>query len=103
MYVPLLVLAVPILDITFSSIRRILKGTSPFVADAEHIHHKLLNFGFSQNKAVLILVAFSILMGWLATVIAAFDTTKYFVYAVIISVVMMILNRHAKSGENNKE
>lgn len=103
MYVPLLVLAVPILDITFSSLRRILKGTSPFVADAEHIHHKLLNFGFSQNKAVLILVAFSIFMGWLATVIAAFDTTKYFVYAVIISVVMMILNRHAKIGENSKE
>ena len=37
------------------------------------------------------------------SVIAAFDTTKYFVYAVIISIIMMILNRHAKSGENSKE
>ena len=63
MYVPLLILAVPILDITFSSLRRILKGTSPFVADAEHIHHKLLHLGLSQNKAVLLLVLFSILMG----------------------------------------
>lgn len=103
MYVPILVLAVPIVDITFSSLRRILKGTSPFVADAEHIHHKLLNLGLSQNKAVLVLVAFSILMGWLATNIAASDTTKYFVYAVIMSAVMIILNRHAKIGENNKE
>ncbi len=99
MYVPLLVLAVPILDITFSSLRRILKGKSPFVADAEHIHHKLLHLGLSQNKAVFVLVAFSILMGWLATYIAASDTTKYFLYAVIISVVMIILNRHAKIGE----
>ena len=96
MYLPLLVLAVPIADITFSSLRRILKGTSPFVADAEHIHHKLLKFGLSQNKAVLVLVAFSIIMGWLATCIADSDTTKYFVYAVIISTVMIILNRHAK-------
>ncbi|MBQ8887111.1 MAG: undecaprenyl/decaprenyl-phosphate alpha-N-acetylglucosaminyl 1-phosphate transferase [Candidatus Gastranaerophilales bacterium] len=99
MYVPLLVLAVPILDITFSSVRRILKGTSPFVADAEHIHHKLLKLGLSQNKAVLILVVFSIIMGAIATYIAASDTTKYFIYAVIISVVMIILNRHAKIGE----
>lgn len=103
MYVPLLILAIPIIDITFSSIRRILKGTSPFTADAEHIHHKLLNIGLSQNMAVLLLVATSLFTGWLATVIVAFDTTKYFVYAVIISVVMIILNRHAKNGENNKE
>lgn len=99
MYMPLLILAVPIFDILFSSFRRILKGTSPFVADAEHIHHKLLKFGLSQNKAVLVLVVFSIIMGSIATYIAASDTTKYFLYAVIISVVMIILNRYAKFGE----
>lgn len=99
MYVPLLVLAVPIIDISFATIRRLIKGISPFVADAGHIHHKLLKLGLSQNKAVLVLVAFSIFSGWLATYIAASDTTKYFVYAVIISTVMIILNRHAKTGE----
>ncbi len=103
MYVPLLVLAVPIIDITFSSLRRILKGTSPFVADASHIHHRLLNLGLSQNKAVLVLVAFSIFTGWLATNIAASDTTKYFLYAVIISIIMIILNRHAKITENTED
>ncbi len=103
MYVPLLILAVPITDITFSSLRRILKGTSPFVADAEHIHHKLLNLGLSQNKAVLVLVVFSIITGWLGTYIAASDTTKYFLYAIIISAVMIILNRHAKIVESNEE
>ncbi len=99
MYVPLLILAVPIIDISFSTIRRLIKGISPFVADAGHIHHKLLKLGLSQNKAVLVLVAFSIIMGWIATYIAASDTTKYFLYAVIISTVMIILNRYAKTGE----
>mgnify|MGYP005765285831 CR=1 FL=1 len=102
MYVPLLILAVPIVDITFSSLRRIFKGKSPFVADAEHIHHKLLNLGLSQNKAVLLLVVFSIAMGALATYIAASDTTKYFLYAVIMSIVMIILNRYAKNGEGKE-
>lgn len=96
MYVPLLVLAVPVIDIMFSSLRRIMKGISPFVADAEHIHHKLLKLGLSQNKAVLLLVVFSVFMGWLATLLVASDTTMYFVYAVIFSAVMIILNRIAK-------
>ncbi len=99
MYVPFLILAVPIMDITFSSMRRILKGKSPFVADAEHIHHKLLNLGLSQNKAVLILVTFSIITGTLATYIAASDTTKYFIYAIIMSAIMLVLSTHAKTGE----
>lgn len=55
MWVPLLVLAVPIFDITFASFRRIMKGKSPFVADAEHIHHRLLHAGLSQNQTVLVL------------------------------------------------
>ena len=49
------------------------------------------------------LVVFSIIMGWLATYIAASDTTKYFLYAVIISTVMIILNTHAKIVDNGEE
>ena len=103
MYVPLLVLAVPIIDIVFSSVRRIMKGISPFVADAEHIHHKLLKFGLSQNQAVLVLVAFSVIMGAAATLIAATDTIKYFLYAVVLSSVMIILNIYAKYERKNEE
>ncbi len=103
MYVPLLVLALPIIDIVFSSVRRIMKGISPFVADAEHIHHKLLKFGLSQNKAVLVLVAFSVIMGAAATLIAATDTIKYFLYAVVLSSVMIILNIYAKYERKSEE
>ena len=43
MYLPILILAIPLMDVAFSSTRRILKGSSPFVADAEHIHHPQSN------------------------------------------------------------
>ena len=46
---PFVVLAVPIMDITYSSLRRIFKGKSPFVADSEHIHHKLLHLIHLEN------------------------------------------------------
>lgn len=96
MMVPLFVLSVPILDITYSSLRRICKGTSPFVADAEHIHHKLLKAGFSQNKTVFILATFALASGALATFMVSSSLIKYFLYAIGISMVMLILNVLAK-------
>jgi len=100
MYIPLLVLAAPVCDIVFSSVRRLIKGISPFEADAGHIHHKLLKSGLTQNQAVLAIAAFSALSGALAVLIAAEDTLKYFLYALIISSVMIILNRFAKYERN---
>lgn len=96
MLVPLFVLSVPILDITFSSLRRICKGTSPFVADAEHIHHKLLKAGFSQNKTVFILATFAVASGAMATFLVSSSLIKYFIYAIGISLVMLVLNVLAK-------
>ena len=103
MYVPFLVLALPICDIVFSSLRRIFKGISPFEADANHIHHKLLKFGLSQNQAVLLLVCFTVIMGAVASFIVSADTVKYFIYAVILSTIMIILNRYAKYERKAEE
>ena len=59
---PFVVLAVPIMDITFSSLRRISKGKSPFVADAEHIHHKLLRTGLNKIQTMAMLLCISVFM-----------------------------------------
>lgn len=96
MWVPILVLFVPIFDITFASIRRILKGTSPFVADAEHIHHKLLNAGLSQNKAVLLLTVISVICGAIGVLLINVSIMKYFLYAMALSAIMLILNFQAR-------
>jgi UDP-GlcNAc:undecaprenyl-phosphate GlcNAc-1-phosphate transferase len=90
---PFLVLAVPIVDITYSSLRRIFKGQSPFVADAEHIHHKLLHAGFSQMKTVGILTSCAIIAGAFATLFMGENTIKiYFVAIAVIVSVMLLLN-----------
>lgn len=90
---PFVVLAVPIIDITYSSLRRISKGKSPFVADAEHIHHKLLHAGFSQKKTVMILTSAAIIAGALATLFMGENTIKhYFTYIIALVIVMLLLN-----------
>ncbi len=51
--VPLIIAGVPLID-TVSAVIRRLRGRQPItVADAGHIHHRLLRAGFSQRKAVL--------------------------------------------------
>ena len=88
---PFLVLAVPIIDITYSSIRRIMKGKSPFIADAEHIHHKLLKAGFSQKKTVAILTFIAIVAGAVATYFTG-ALKNYFIYIVILIAIMFLLS-----------
>lgn len=96
MWIPILVLSVPIFDIAFASIRRILKGKSPFVADAEHIHHKLLRAGFSQNQTVLFLTCIAVILGGVSVVLINVSIIKYFLYAVALAAVMLILNFQAR-------
>ena len=88
---PFLVLAVPIMDITYSSLRRIMKGKSPFVADAEHIHHKLLKAGFSQKITVAILTSVAIVGGAIATYFSGI-VKHYFTYIAVLIAIMIILS-----------
>jgi len=88
---PFVVLAVPIADITYSSLRRISKGKSPFVADAEHIHHKLLKAGFTQKKTVLILTSVAVFAGAVAAFFAG-SIKHYIAYILALIVIMVVLN-----------
>lgn len=59
LFVPLIVLAavvfVPVLDLFMAVIRRTRKGMSPFAPDKMHLHHRLLEIGHSQRRAVLLI------------------------------------------------
>jgi UDP-GlcNAc:undecaprenyl-phosphate GlcNAc-1-phosphate transferase len=50
--VVLLILGLPVLDTLMVMVQRIKEGRSPFVADKNHIHHKLLRIGFDHYEAV---------------------------------------------------
>lgn len=67
--VPILVLGVPILDTGFAVIRRIASGRPISEADKCHIHHQLLQKGFSQRGAVLTLYAVSLVLSVGAVVV----------------------------------
>jgi UDP-GlcNAc:undecaprenyl-phosphate GlcNAc-1-phosphate transferase len=53
--VPLLALAIPLLDVSLAILRRFLRNQPIFSADREHIHHRLIDRGLTPRRAVLVL------------------------------------------------
>jgi UDP-GlcNAc:undecaprenyl-phosphate GlcNAc-1-phosphate transferase len=68
---PLLVLAVPVLDTSFVVAKRLRSGQPVYVADARHLHHRFMRIGFSQTRAVLYLWT------WCGTLALAALATKF--------------------------
>ena len=67
---PLSILAIPLLDLILAILRRSRRGRSPFQPDKEHIHHRLLKLGHGQERAVLIMTAFTGLIAFSAVSLA---------------------------------
>jgi UDP-GlcNAc:undecaprenyl-phosphate GlcNAc-1-phosphate transferase len=53
--IPILLLALPILDTLSVMVQRVGEGRSPFSPDKNHIHHKLLALGFDHHEAVMVI------------------------------------------------
>jgi UDP-GlcNAc:undecaprenyl-phosphate/decaprenyl-phosphate GlcNAc-1-phosphate transferase len=62
----ILILAVPILDMSAVIFSRLSKGKSPFKADKSHLHHRLLDAGLSQRLSVVFIYALTLWVGSLA-------------------------------------
>lgn len=60
--IPLLILAVPIVDTVFAIVRRASKRQALDVADKGHLHHRLMNLGHGHRRSVLILWAWTALL-----------------------------------------
>ena len=68
---PFSILAIPLIDLSMAIIRRLRAGRSPFAADKEHLHHKLLSMGNSHRRTSAILYSWTAMFAF-PTVVAAF-------------------------------
>jgi UDP-GlcNAc:undecaprenyl-phosphate GlcNAc-1-phosphate transferase len=108
--VPILALGLPIMDTALSMFRRLLKslhimevdrdknvvkfffidGWSIFRADRGHIHHRLLQMGFTQRKAVVFLYVISLFLGGLAFSSIYFKNINYALFLATIGIASYI-------------
>ena len=66
LFVPLVILAVPMLDTTFVILKRMKYGRKIYRADTNHFHHRFARIGFSQRRTVGYLYAWTATMAGLA-------------------------------------
>lgn len=64
--IPLVSFGLPLIDTALAVLRRFLSGQSLFSADRNHIHHRLLQMGFSHRQVVIILYGVSAALGLLS-------------------------------------
>jgi UDP-GlcNAc:undecaprenyl-phosphate GlcNAc-1-phosphate transferase len=68
--VPLLMLALPLMDTLLSILRRWLRGKPVFGADEHHLHHRLLAIGLTHVRAVVLLYVLAAALAVLGVVLA---------------------------------
>ena len=107
--VPLLMLGLPIFDTCFAFIRRIAHGQSPMHADRSHVHHRLIDMGFSQKQAVAVLYIISAILGLSAVVLTTAGAVKAMLLllalcaAGAVSARIFLSNNEKKNGQEQEE
>ncbi|WP_277251467.1 glycosyltransferase family 4 protein [Peptoniphilus vaginalis] len=101
-FVPVLILGVPVFDTAFAMVRRKLSGKSMVEADKGHLHHRLLRMGLNQRQTVVILYSISAIFGVLANLISRFHSSIALVIS--IGVLLIIIATGVAAGMlKNKE
>lgn len=106
LFVPMIILAIPIFDTIFAILRRIINGRPIYEGDKKHIHHRLLDLGFSPFQAVIIIYILSLMFGGLAIYSSMVrPRTGYiiFLFSVVITVLggWAIVIWHQKKTQNH--
>lgn len=98
------ILGIPIFDTAFAIIRRMLKGKSLIealsTADRGHLHHRLIDGGFTQKKAVLSLYIIALMLGSSGVLITM---RKYYSALIIFFIVSLLIYFIIKKNPHMKE
>ena len=80
----LFIVALPLYDMVFTSLRRLFKKGSPFVADRSHIHHLMQDLGFSDRRSLIILLGIHCSAALIGLVLHLAEAAEYYQFAIFV-------------------
>lgn len=98
--VPVLILGLPIFDTLFAILRRIIKRKPIMSADRGHLHHRLLDMGFSQKQTVAILYTLTSILCLTAVVMSLKGSLRAII--MVFAVVAIIISSYLFADNKNK-
>jgi UDP-GlcNAc:undecaprenyl-phosphate/decaprenyl-phosphate GlcNAc-1-phosphate transferase len=94
---PLTVIALPLADLLLAVVRRTWAGKSPFAADKQHLHHRLLEIGHSHGRAVMIMYFWAALIAFSTVAFSVTETSRVVVLIgaglCLLGIVVLLLPR----------
>ena len=107
LFLPIVILGIPIIDTLFAIVRRYFGGKPIFSADKEHLHHRLLDLGLSHQHTVLAMYGVSIVLSLSAIIMALVTTAQgmLIMVALILSIYLGAekLGLFAQKSQKSKE
>ena len=88
--IPVLLLAIPILDTTVAVLSRLRRKVSPFQGGKDHLSHRLVRYGLSRKVSAIMLWLLSALYGMFAVLISLQNFNYDFIILIIASVVWIL-------------
>jgi UDP-GlcNAc:undecaprenyl-phosphate GlcNAc-1-phosphate transferase len=108
LFVPVMILAIPIFDTIFAILRRIVNRRPIYEGDRKHLHHRLVEMGFSPFQVVMIIYALSVLFGGMAILSATLPPRQgYSLFAATLCIVvfggwgLVIWHQKRTNGEHS--
>ncbi len=99
--IPFLILGLPIFDTLFAIVRRAWNKKPIMSADRGHLHHKLMDMGFSQKQTVAILYIVTSILALSAVVVL--EIGAYTAAVFIVTIVAFAAFAYKTYSENHKE
>ncbi|MCX7904966.1 MAG: undecaprenyl/decaprenyl-phosphate alpha-N-acetylglucosaminyl 1-phosphate transferase, partial [Caloramator sp.] len=92
-FIPVLAFGVPIYDTLSTIIRRKLNNRPIMEADRGHLHHRLLDKGYSHIQTVLIMYALTVILGIISIIVSIYSNSILVIIFVVLIVIIKIIKK----------
>ena len=90
LWIPLMVVAIPLIDSALAVVRRVRGRRSVFHADKEHLHHRLMDLGHGHKQAVIVMYVWSALAAGAGLAFTFLDRSQL-IFALPIAVAALVI------------
>ncbi|UEX89750.1 glycosyltransferase family 4 protein [Staphylococcus ratti] len=91
LFFPIVILAVPFIDTLFAMIRRVKRGQHIMQADKSHLHHKLLDLGYTHRQTVMLIYAMAIMFSVVSVILYLSQPWGMFLTIVLIVITIELI------------
>ncbi|REH79615.1 glycosyltransferase family 4 protein [Staphylococcus felis] len=91
LFFPIVILAVPFIDTLFAMIRRVKKGQHIMQADKSHLHHKLLELGYTHRQTVTLIYSIAVMFSVVSVILYLSQPWGVFLTVILIIVTIELI------------